>query len=113
MASHFDKGTYNDTHQRAAELHDAAAHAHRVAENHGQGEHATALELSRQASEHSQRTVHNGELSTVGHGIAAFGHHEIEALAHDLWVARGAPLGSPEEDWHRAVEILRSRSMGH
>jgi hypothetical protein len=46
----------------------------------------------------------------VGHGIAAFGHREIAALAHKLWQARGCPEGSPEEDWFEAVKELRSHA---
>ncbi len=30
----------------------------------------------------------------------------IEALAYELWQARGCPQGSPEVDWHRAEELL-------
>jgi hypothetical protein len=45
-----------------------------------------------------------------GHGVAAFGHDDIAALAHELWQARGCPQGSPEEDWFRAAEQLRARS---
>jgi hypothetical protein len=52
-------------------------------------------------------------VATVGHGVAAFGHGHIAALAHELWVARGCPEGSPEEDWFHAVEELRSRAMSH
>jgi Protein of unknown function (DUF2934) len=32
----------------------------------------------------------------------------IAALAYHLWVERGRPEGSAEEDWFRAEEILRS-----
>jgi hypothetical protein len=46
----------------------------------------------------------------VGHGIVAFGHNDIAALAHELWQARGCPEGSPEEDWFEAVKKLRSRN---
>jgi len=34
---------------------------------------------------------------------------EIALQAYLLWESRGRPLGSPEEDWHRAKEQLRSR----
>jgi hypothetical protein len=34
---------------------------------------------------------------------------EISALAHQMWMERGCPEGSPEEDWFRAEEKLRSR----
>jgi hypothetical protein len=33
---------------------------------------------------------------------------DIAALAHRFWEDRGRPLGSPEIDWHRAVEALRT-----
>jgi hypothetical protein len=38
------------------------------------------------------------------------GDEEIATLAYELWQARGCPDGSPDEDWYRAVEILRSRT---
>lgn len=41
-------------HDRAVELHNLAAHAHAAAAvAHGKGDHRTAHELSKQASEHS------------------------------------------------------------
>jgi hypothetical protein len=49
----------------------------------------------------------------VGHGITAFGHNEIAALAYEYWQERGQPEGSAEEDWHRAVKELRSRALHH
>jgi hypothetical protein len=37
-------------------------------------------------------------------------NHEIAALAHQLWIERGCPEGSPEEDWLLAEEkLLRHR----
>ena len=33
-------------------------------------------------------------------------HERIAALAHEYWVERGRPLGSPEVDWYRAVEAV-------
>ena len=32
---------------------------------------------------------------------------EISALAYELWIQRGCPLGSPEVDWFRAEEELK------
>ena len=32
---------------------------------------------------------------------------QIERLAYWLWQQRGKPVGSPEEDWFRAEEVLR------
>jgi hypothetical protein len=41
------------THNRIAELHNLAAHAHTAAVAHGKEDHLTAHELSQQAHEHS------------------------------------------------------------
>ena len=32
--------------------------------------------------------------------------NDIAALAYRLWQERGCPIGSPEEDWLRAEELL-------
>lgn len=109
MSTRYNNGSHYENHQRAAELHDSAAHAHRVAEQQGQEGHLTGTEHSRQALEHSQHAHQQTGALTTGHGIAAFGHDEIAALAHELWEARGCPDGSPEEDWFHAAEQLRSR----
>jgi hypothetical protein len=110
MSTRYNDGSHYENHQRAAELQDGAAHAHRAAEQQGKQEHLSGSELSRRAQEHSQDGHHNGEASTVGHGIVAFGHSDIAALAYELWHARGCPDGSPEEDWFHAAETLRSRA---
>lgn len=102
-----------DANRKAAELHDEATHAHLVAEQHGKQDHLTGQEHSRQALEHSQEAPQAAQAVTVGHGIAAFGHDDIAALARELWQARGCPDGSPQVDWYRAVEELRSRGFGH
>ncbi len=34
---------------------------------------------------------------------------EISALAYELWIERGCPIGSPEVDWFRAEEDLKRR----
>ncbi len=31
---------------------------------------------------------------------------DIAALAYHLWEDRGCPMGSPEEDWYKAEELL-------
>jgi hypothetical protein len=92
------------------QVRDAPIHAHDVAEHHGKSEHLVPHEQSRQADEHSPDDHSHEHVATVGHGIAAFGHKEIAALAHELWVARGRPEGSPDEDWFRAAETLRARA---
>jgi hypothetical protein len=45
----------------------------------------------------SQLVASATEMATTGgHGIAAFGHAEIAALAYEHWQARGCPHGSAE-----------------
>jgi hypothetical protein len=117
MSTRYNNGSHYENHQRAAELHDQAAHAHRsAAEHRGKQDHETGQERSRQALEHSQRAYLNTQRlhseatsGTSGHGVAAPGHAETAALAHELWQARGCPEGSPEEDWFHAAERLRSQ----
>ena len=58
------------THDRAAELHNLAAHAHAAAATaHGKGDHLTAHELTKQAHEHSLRALQLTE--EIGQGGAA------------------------------------------
>ena len=103
----------NETYRKAAEIQDRAAHVHRqAAEQHGKQDHETGHEQSRQALEHSsQAYLHDEARQTPpnAHGIVPFGHEDIAALAHQLWIDRGCPEGSPEEDWFHAAEQLRSR----
>jgi hypothetical protein len=110
MSKRYNNGSHYENHQRADELHDAAAHAHRVGEQHGQQDHLTGHEHSRHQLEHSPETDGRSHAVTAGHGIARFGHDETAALAYELWQARGCPAGSPDEDWFRAVRELRSRA---
>jgi hypothetical protein len=111
MSTRYNDGSHYENHQRAAELHDVAAHAHRVAEQHnGKQDHQTGHEHSREALDHSTEAHELSQKIAGGHGIAAFTHQDIAALAHQLWEARACPEGSPEEDWYHAAEQLRSRS---
>ena len=113
MSTSNDNVSLYDNHQRAAELHDEAAHAHRVGELQGKQDHQTGQEHSRQALEHLQEAHRLTQAVTAGHGIVAFGHEDIAALALTHWHERGCPSGSPQEDWFHAVEELRRRSFGH
>jgi len=110
MSKRYNDGSHYTNHQRADELHEGAAHAHRVGERHGKQEHLTGHEHSRQQSEHSPEAHEHNGAHKAGHGAAAFGHDEIAVLAHLLWQGRGCPAGSPDEDWFHAVEELRSRA---
>ena len=108
MSTRYNNGSHYENHQRAAELHDLAAHAHRFGEGHGQQEHLTAHELSRRALDLSREAGHQFYAPP---GTETFGHSDIAALAHELWQARGCPEGSSDEDWFHAVKELRSRAV--
>jgi len=38
-------------------------------------------------------------------------HTEIAQLAYQFWLDRGCPIGSPEEDWSRAEQDLKSKQI--
>ena len=38
-------------------------------------------------------------------------HSNIATLAYELWVQRGCPIGTDQEDWFRAEEELRKTSL--
>ncbi|HEX3878515.1 MAG TPA: DUF2934 domain-containing protein [Bryobacteraceae bacterium] len=111
MPGRSKRGSNYENHQPAVELHDAAAHAHEVGELHGKQEHLTGTEHARLEFEYAKSEARRDDGPTAGHGIQAFGHDEIVALAHQLWEERGRPEGSPDEDWHEAVRRLRTRAM--
>lgn len=113
MSTRHNNGSHYENHQRAAELLDGAAHAHRVGEQHGKQDYLTSHEQSRQAEEQSGNSHGNSHTSMASQGRRTFGHADIEALAHQLWQARGCPQGSPDVDWFEAVKQLRSRALAH
>jgi hypothetical protein len=107
MSTRYNDGSHYENHQRAAELHDLAAHAHRSAEEHrGKQDHQTGAEHSRQALEHSE-AAHESTFQ-IHQGVVPFGHKEIAARAYEIWQSRGCPEGTAEEDWFRAAAELRS-----
>jgi hypothetical protein len=38
---------------------------------------------------------------------SAWFHRLVERLAYQLWEERGRPLGSPDQDWFRAEQVLQ------
>jgi hypothetical protein len=36
---------------------------------------------------------------------------QIRAKAHELWVERGCPNGTPDDDWYRAEQLLRETAV--
>jgi len=107
-----------ESQQIAAEHRDLTAHAHRAgAEHHGKEDHLTGHESSRQALEHSnqayllsqQQHEKTGPMPSAEGSTQEATEQDIAALAYSLWQGRRCPVGSPEEDWFRAVEELRFR----
>ena len=98
--------SHSSSQTKAAELQNLATHQERVGELAGDAIHLTPHEQTRLSEEH-----HATPGATVGHGIHAFGHHEIAALAYELWERRGHPDGSADQDWAEAVKELRSRNV--
>jgi hypothetical protein len=37
--------------------------------------------------------------------------NEIRTKAYELWMQRGCPNGSPEEDWNQAERMLRDQAQ--
>ena len=110
MSTRYNNGSHCENHQRAAELHDLAAHEHRsAAEDHDKQDHMTGRESSRYSLEHSQK-AYLGTQEAHRQGHVNFGHDEIAILAHEFWRARGCPEGSPEQDWFDASQKLRART---
>jgi hypothetical protein len=49
--------------------------------------------------------------ATPEESIASDQHQKIEQLAYRLWLERGCPIGSDQEDWFRAENMLNARSQ--
>jgi hypothetical protein len=65
---------------------------------------------SEEMSAHLAMDPWNQALRNLTEAANDLAEEDIAALAYELWRARGCPDGSPDEDWYRAVEILRSRT---
>jgi hypothetical protein len=111
----------HDSQQIANEQRNLAAHVHHAsAEHRGQEDHLSGHERSRQDLEHSNAAYlltqqeHQGPgTGQSAHGIAHEARqHQLAAIAYSLWQERGSPVGSPEEDWARAVEVFVQRNAG-
>lgn len=42
-------------------------------------------------------------------GVSDLDHGRIAALAYEIWVARGEPEGTEDEDWYEAERRLRRK----
>ncbi|HEY4088728.1 MAG TPA: DUF2934 domain-containing protein [Bryobacteraceae bacterium] len=106
MSTRRNNGSHYENHQRAAELQNTAAHAHRVAElSKERTDHATPSELSRMERDRAQEE-HSGDSA-----LHTFGHEDIARRAYQLWEERGHSEGSSDEDWFQAVRDLRQEAI--
>ena len=103
MSTRYNNGSHYENHQRAAELHDGAAHAHRsAAEQRGKQDHLTGQEQSRQALEHSighQPQLQAGQLIPQTEMGAEAKSHVVIGVSPDVEL-----VGVLE---HRLVEVRR------
>ena len=61
-------------------------------------------------SKHSKRLHEVTQTETPEIAAVEPEHDQIQALAYDLWLQRGCPIGSPEDDWYQAKQELKGRS---
>lgn len=47
---------------------------------------------------------------TMEESTATDQNQKIETLAYQLWLERGCPNGSDQEDWFRAETMMKTRS---
>jgi len=65
--------------------------------------------MARNAKEVDESTAAVPESPAVE---ADLDHDSIAALAHQLWMARGCPIGSDLDDWYRAESMLKNQTAG-
>jgi hypothetical protein len=55
----------------------------------------------------SRKATH--ELNKVNRSEPPVDHDMVEAMAYQLWLQRGCPVGSDQEDWYQAeAELTRA-----
>ena len=59
----------------------------------------------------ARQSLRGAPTGTSGSGGIEPETEEVAALAYQLWIERGSPHGSHEEDWYRAEEELRGAQM--
>lgn len=82
-------------------------------------QHDKSLAAAGQEALHAAFVEHHSELYWLAFLLQSaptnvsepVNQQEIAELAHELWQARGCPDGSPDEDWFRAEQELRSRRL--
>jgi hypothetical protein len=98
MPTRYYDASRHEHHQRAAELHDLAADAHRAAEQHWKQVQLTSHESSREALERSYKAHQHTKSLAAQPRLNGFGHDDLAVRAYNLWERRGWPEGSADED---------------
>jgi hypothetical protein len=62
--------------------------------------------MSRQTAQETKVTNRSAEAPNVEPD-----HDQIETLAYQLWLERGCPDGSPQDDWFRAETQLKQPEL--
>jgi len=59
----------------------------------------------------SRRSAHR--ITLANRPAAPVEHETVEAMAYQLWLQRGCPLGSDQEDWYRAEAELKDKDQAN
>lgn len=111
MPTRYHSESDYENHQRAAQLHDQAAEAHRTAAAHyGENDRGTEREQSRRALEHSRQayfcaqSVHDDVSSERGYEL--FENDGTPSPDDDLWKIRAYSDDMPGDVWFSNKEWL-------
>ncbi len=74
-----------------------------ITDRDGKSKTASAVDAKHYPEQHEVSPAH--PLVSDGPDI-----EDIKRRAHELWMQRGCPHGSADEDWHRAERELRAKS---
>ena len=59
----------------------------------------------------SKQSTH--KIRIANRSEASVGHETVEAMAYQLWLLRGCPIGSDQEDWYRAEAELKDNHQAN
>jgi len=53
------------------------------------------------------------EIKTPNRSEPSVDREAVEAMAYQIWLERGSPIGSDQEDWYRAEAALNDRHQSN
>jgi hypothetical protein len=53
------------------------------------------------------------EIKTTNRSEPPVDREAVEAMAYQIWLERGSPIGSDQEDWYRAEAALKDRHQSN